>query len=84
MTSEQSAFEALRLAQTHEHLGRMPSSAKLCALDAERAFNAGNFKVAHRHVLRSLAYSVGILSNVYDQACALAGLPAGHWPIGVF
>jgi hypothetical protein len=65
--NETQAYEALRAAQLHQHLGQMASSAKLCAETAEAFFNKGNFADCHRCALRSLAYSVGILSPVHAR-----------------
>jgi hypothetical protein len=59
------AYNALRAAQIHAHLGQMSSSAQLCAKDAEALFNRGEYAYAHKRALKSLAYSVGKFSPVY-------------------
>lgn len=50
------------------------TSAALCLVDAHRLYDAGNFDAARRRALRSLAYSVGILSPVYAAATSAVPL----------
>lgn len=51
-----------------KHLGGpMESSALLCLEDAIRLKNEGKYKLAQNYALRSLVYSVGILSPVYAE-----------------
>jgi hypothetical protein len=71
-TMETAAYEAIRLAQLHEHRGVMASSARLCAADAVGRFNAGDFESAHRRAVDSLRYSVGIFGEAFKAAQALA------------
>lgn len=72
MLTEQQAYETLRAAQLHEHEAPMASSAKLCAEDAEKRFNAGDLVSAYCRAMDSLAYSVGIGSPVYARLYAYA------------
>jgi hypothetical protein len=48
--------------------GGMESSARLALQDAVRLYDDGKFDQARTRALKSLAYSVGILSAVYRQA----------------
>lgn len=48
--------------------GTMESSARLCLADAIALYDAGNKEAAKLRALKSLAYSVGILSPVYRRA----------------
>jgi len=47
--------------------GQMESSARLCLSDAIEAANNGDYPGARARALRSIAYSVGILSSVYRR-----------------
>lgn len=58
--------------------GGMSSSAALCFEDAHRCFSRGDFDAASSRALRSLKYSVGILSDVYKNACEIIGLARYH------
>ena len=69
--SEATAYEAMRLAQVHEHEGGMVSSAKLCVKDAEKLFNEGRYEHAYGWAVRSLKYSVGVFHADYAKAVAL-------------
>lgn len=48
----------------------MKSSALSCLSDAESLFEVGNFFYAHKRALKSLAYSVGVFSAVYQDCNA--------------
>lgn len=50
--------------------GQMESSARLCLADAIELYDAGNEDAARVRALKSLSYSVGILSPVYQKASA--------------
>jgi hypothetical protein len=63
--TEAEAYEALRLAQIHEHEGPMPSSAKLAAQDAVAEFNIGSYRYAAERARTSLRYSVGVFHRDY-------------------
>lgn len=63
--AESMAYEALRTAQLHEHLGVQASSAKLCAEEAEDRFNEERFDACIKWALESLKHSVG----VFHTAC---------------
>lgn len=52
--------------------GAMESSARLCLGDAIALYDAGNYTAAKIRALKSLSYSVGILSPVYQKAAANA------------
>lgn len=65
--TENQAFEALRLAQCHEHLGALASSAKLCAVDAEGLFNRGDLVGCMHRARESLRYSVGVFHPAYAK-----------------
>lgn len=52
--------------------GEMESSARLCLSDAISLYDAGNYDAAKTRALKSLSYSVGILSPVYQKAAANA------------
>jgi hypothetical protein len=60
------ANKAIRLARKHIG-GAMESSARLCLADAINLFDSGDVDFAHHRALKSLAYSVGILSPVYKE-----------------
>ena len=47
--------------------GAMQSSALSCLEDSIRLKNKGKYKLAGQYALRSLVYSVGILSPVYAE-----------------
>lgn len=66
-TTETRAYEAIRLAQVHEHEGRMPASATLAAEDAEACFNRGDYAGAVMAAKRSLSYSVGLFHPDYAR-----------------
>jgi hypothetical protein len=66
--TEAQAYEAMRQAQCNEHKGAMRSSAKHCAEESARFFNAGMFGYAHEWACESLRYSVGILHPAYQAA----------------
>lgn len=72
MNPELVAYEVVRLAQIHDHLGQMASSARLCRSDAVHLFNHGDYEGAVRRAVASLKYSVGMFSPVYVRAEALA------------
>lgn len=46
----------------------MQSSAKLCLADAENLLSNGNEVYAKQRALKSLQYSVGVLSPIYKDA----------------
>ena len=48
--------------------GQMESSARLCLSDAISLYDAGKYEAAKARALKSLSYSVGILSPVYQKA----------------
>ncbi len=57
------------IASAAAHLGgAMRSSAELCLSDARHLHREGDDKYARQRALKSLAYSVGILSPVYQAA----------------
>jgi hypothetical protein len=66
MVTESQAFEALRLAQLHEHEGLLASSAKVAAADAACCFNAGDYTSCVARARESLRYSVGVFHKHYD------------------
>lgn len=66
--TESQAYEAIRLAQVHEHEGRMPSSAQLAAGDAVKCFNRGDYTSARMRARDSLSYSVGVFHPDYQRA----------------
>ena len=54
-----------------KHLGgQMESSARLCLEDSMKLLNEGDKQAAAERALKSLAYSVGIMSSVYQKARA--------------
>jgi len=74
MTTQTTAYEALRTAQCYETRGELASSAKLCADDAAACFNAGDYAGCVRRALTSLRYSVGVFHTAYNNVASQAGL----------
>jgi hypothetical protein len=62
------AHRMLKTARKYQDQAAMASSARLCADDAERLFDAGDFVASADRSLDSLRYSVGILTRVYADA----------------
>ncbi len=63
MTTHQIIIEA------RKHIGgQMESSARLCLSDAIQLYDKGAHDSARQRAIKSLAYSVGILSPVYRKA----------------
>jgi hypothetical protein len=59
-------IKIINLAAKHAHKAEMRSSAELCLEDAVRAF-ADDPKMAERHALKSLKYSVGAFHPDYRK-----------------
>lgn len=75
--SEYNAYEAIRAADLAIEKARRPfsadkapmlSSAALARDDAQKLFNAGDYKYARLRALMSLEYSVGRFSPAYQAA----------------
>jgi hypothetical protein len=64
------AQEIIDLAQSHVSKASMQSSAQLCVDDARACLARGLPDYAIGRAVRSLAYSLGILSPVYQAARA--------------
>ena len=62
------AQQVIELAIKHADQAVMKSSAELCIEDAKACLARGLPEFAKVRALKSLAYSVGISSNVYKQA----------------
>lgn len=60
--------EVLAAARAHHHLGDMRGSAALAFRHAECLAAAGYEGDARKRALKSLAYSVGVHSPIYQQA----------------
>ncbi len=61
--------DVIRLARRHVAANAAnESSARLCLADAVKCYDAGDFYGARVRALKSLKYSVGILSSVYGKA----------------
>ncbi len=69
--SKETAAAVLRLAKHHQDEGQMVSSAQLCCWEAEYYFALRQYTIAYGRALKSLKYSVGILSPVYHVALGL-------------
>ena len=61
-------LEVIAIAKAQAPFAQMASSAKLCVEDAEACLARGDEERARSRALKSLAYSVGIMSNVYKEA----------------
>jgi hypothetical protein len=75
MVTEAQAYETMRVARIQAELAElanrpMHSSAQLCARDAEACFARLDWYHARERALKSLAYSVGILSPLYIKTAA--------------
>jgi hypothetical protein len=77
-TAEKHAHTILRLARLHEHEGAMPSSAKLCADDAQALFDRGDFDGCAVRACTSLRYSVGVLHRDYEKGWNHMRVAAGR------
>lgn len=60
------AAATIEVARKYETLGAMATSARSCADDAQVCFDRGDYEHAAKRALRSLAYSVGKFSPVYE------------------
>lgn len=62
------------LTLARKHLGgAMESSARVCLADAIRFQDLGDYDLAARRALKSLAYSIGILHCNYARAWKASG-----------
>ena len=66
-----SIHDIIFAARCHLGKGDMESSARLCLADSIRFRNNGDILSAGDRALRSLAYSLGIFSPIYQQAADL-------------
>jgi hypothetical protein len=62
------AHRLLKDARRYQDHAAMASSARLCADDAERLFDAGDFVASASRSLDSLRYSIGILSPHFQRS----------------
>lgn len=62
------AQQFIELAEKHVAQAEMRSSAQLCIDDAKACLANGKPEYAIHRAVRSLAYSVGILSPIYKEA----------------
>ena len=70
--TKQTAEQTIASARIHAPRATMRTSAEFCISDAEALITAGDYSGAHTAAVRSLKYSVGILSPVYTAAAALS------------
>lgn len=62
------AAEIIALAEQHADKAQMKGSAELCIADAKHCLEHGKEEYAKGRALKSLAYSVGKLSPIYQSA----------------
>jgi hypothetical protein len=60
--------EVIRLARKHcDDNPENKDSARICLADAVQLYDEGRWEYARQRAMKSLAYSVGIISNVYAK-----------------
>jgi hypothetical protein len=69
--TQETAYEALRLAQLNEDKGVLATSAKSAAEDAAKLFNKGDYLYCVGRAQDSLRYSVGVFHPEYKKFLAL-------------
>lgn len=67
------AAKLINMAQQYAPFAAMRSSAELCISDAIRLNNENKYEDAMTHALKSLKYSVDILSPAYQIALKIIG-----------
>lgn len=72
MTNKDIAFRLIDLAYAHREKAAMRSSADQCIIDAKNLAGRNEFYYAAHRALRSLDYSLGILSPIHAEARGLA------------
>lgn len=65
-------LHAIMVARDHMADATMATSATLCVEEAEAAYEEGNTAAAYHWALRSLFYSVGKFSRVYQNVANLS------------